>query len=104
MAAEPISPSTYYAQQSFMTDPRGQADLFLDLPTDIPALRNIIRGLMIHYRNEALYGGPLPPARLAEAQTRYSAKILARIRELDPRSLALPRPSDKRFIGCCRDY
>jgi len=74
------------------------------LPTHVPALSRIVRGLVIHPVTAHLYGVRVPDERLCEQDTRGIAAILARIRELDASPLTVPRPPERRFVGCCRDF
>jgi Transglutaminase-like superfamily len=98
-----MDPLAYYAAQSTLTDPGEYARLFADLPGDIGGLCRVVQGVCIHYMLGEMYGYEIPKERLAEVNTRYMDKMLARIIELDDRSLTEPRPPEKRFVGCCRD-
>jgi hypothetical protein len=104
MPNETTAPLTYYAQHGFMTEPGAGAPLLMNLPKDIARICDIVQGLIIHYRTGALYKVKLPRKRLEEARTRYVARILARICELNDQPLTTPRPPRRRFIGCCRDF
>lgn len=98
-----IDPQTFYATQSEITEPGAYIHLFADLPRDIASLCKVVQGLIIHYRCGAMYGYTIPDNRLSEVDTRSVEKMLARIRELDPRPLTEERPPEKRLVGCCRD-
>ena len=91
----------YYTQQSSITHPGTNGDLFADLPTEVEELCGIVQGLIIHYQDDEYV---LPKERLTEADTRAVAKMLEWIRELDKRSLREARSPEKRLIGCCRDF
>jgi hypothetical protein len=39
---------TYFAQYGKMTNPGPSANLYSDLPSDIPTLVQIVQGLMVH--------------------------------------------------------
>lgn len=97
-------PLDFYAQPSFMTDPKDHAVLFAELPVELTALCKVVQGLLIHQYWAEAYGYSIPPERECEYQTRDVAGKLARIRELDPRPLAEPRPPERRLIGNCRDF
>lgn len=93
-----------YAWQSPYTDPGQMAHLFDDLPTDLPTLRRIASGLVVHYRAEDLAGLGIPGERVAEIDIRYAEAMLRRIVELDARPLAEARTKQQRLVGCCRDF
>jgi hypothetical protein len=94
----------FYAQHGTITDPGPHRGLFDGLPTDIPSLCRLVRGLILHPTTAHLYGVEVERARLAEQDTRDVASILSRIRELDDAPLTMTRPPERRFVGCCRDY
>ena len=99
-----MNPHVYYAEQSAATNPGEMAPAFAELPADIPTLRRIARGLVIHYREDDLAAAGIPDERLAEIDTRYAERMLQRIMELDDRPLTEERPPNKRLVGCCRDF
>ena len=99
-----MNPHVYYAEQSAATNPGEMAPAFAELPADIPTLRRIARGLVIHYREDDLAAAGIPDERLAEIDTRYAERRLQRIMELDDRPLTEERPPNKRLVGCCRDF
>lgn len=96
--------AAYYTQQSRFTDPVNFTDLYTDLPDNIAGLCRIAQELIIHYRDGAMFDYRIPKDRLPEIDTCYVDAMLARIIELDDRPLTEPRPPEKRFIGCCRDF
>ena len=96
--------ASYYLKQSFITDPGKYVNMFADLPHDIAGLCRVVQGLVIHYRGGELFDYTVPEERLAEIDTRYVSRMLARICELDSRSLTEARPPEKRLVGCCRDF
>ncbi len=76
-----------------------------DVPSDLRGLRQVSTQLVTHYMgfsDEA--AGPVTGARLAEADTRYADRMLARILELGEPTLTRKRPFDERIAGCCRDF
>lgn len=99
-----MDPLIYYSQQSPVTDPGRMAYLFDGLPSDVPSLRRIASGLVVHYRADDLKAIGIPDERVAEINTRYVEKMLRRIIELDDRPLTEERPKAKRLVGCCRDF
>jgi hypothetical protein len=94
----------FYAQQSFLTDPGLHADWLSDLPDDLPALCQVVQGLLIHQYWAEAYGYSIPEERVPEYQIRDVASKLDRIVELDDRPLTEPRPPERRLVGNCRDY
>jgi hypothetical protein len=99
-----LNPHNYYREQSEITEPGSYIHLFTDLPTDIPSLSRVVQGLIIHYRNGSKFNYTIPGNRIQEIDTRYVEKMLARIHELDSRSLTQERPLEKRLVGSCRDF
>ena len=96
--------ATYYKQQSPITNPGDYAEMYEDLPNEIAGLCKVVQGLIIHYRGAEMFHYAIPDERLPEIDTRYVPTMLARIRELDDRSLTQERPPEKRLVGCCRDF
>ncbi len=99
-----MSPLDFYARPSFMTTPGLYADLFAELPQDIPALCGVVQGLLIHQYWAGAYGYTIPEERVPEYRIRDVAAKLDRIVELDSRALFEPRPPDRRLVGNCRDF
>ena len=79
----------YFATPGAMTCPGSYAALFDCLPSEIDSLCRVVQGLMIHVHWLERYGAQLPRPRLDELQLRSVAAKLARIGELDRRSLRL---------------
>ncbi len=98
------NPLEYYARQGMMTDPQTHAGMFESLPTDIPALCQVVQGVLIHVFWAGSYGIELSEEKKQEVQIRQVAHKLARIREIDDRPLTVPRPPEKRLVGDCRDF
>jgi hypothetical protein len=93
-----------YAAQSPVTDPGDHAPLLDGLPADLPALRELARGLVIHYRAGDPLAHGIAPERLQEIHSRDARTILQRLTELQSGSLADARPPALRVVGCCRDF
>jgi hypothetical protein len=91
----------YYTGHSPITDPGEFAGLFADLPCTIEGLRQVVSGLLANYMG--MEPEEISGERLSEIDTRYVAKMLARIIELDDRPLNEPRSLERRLLGCCRD-
>jgi hypothetical protein len=87
-----------------MTEPGADTRQLTNLPQAIPSICEVVQGLIIHYRSGEMYQVELPTERLDEVRTRYIARLLTRIRELDDQPLIVARPPHRRFIGCCRDF
>jgi hypothetical protein len=94
----------YFAQYGKMTDPGPYADLYDDLPSDIPALVQVVQGLMVHVFWAERYGLSLSEERKGEVQLRSMERRLARTLELDPGPLTVARPLEKKIVGNCRDF
>ncbi|MBX3081184.1 MAG: transglutaminase domain-containing protein [Anaerolineae bacterium] len=100
-----MTTQAFYMSQSFITDPKEFSYLYQALPHDIPGLCHAVQGLVLHYVGERhLVGGTIPYARLCEIDTRYAPRILARLLEMDSRTLTEARTPANRFVGCCRDF
>ena len=87
----PQAALAYYARHGLMTDPGAHAHLYDDLPRDIDALCRVVQGLMIHPFEAGLYGVTLTAGRKRELDIRPVSGKLARIAEMDERSLLVAR-------------
>lgn len=94
----------YYTSHSIMTDPGNYAHLYEDLPTEISELCKVVQGVMIHVFWSQGYGVQLSEERKKEVQMRKVEDKLARIIELDDRSIKSTRDPDLRVVGNCRDF
>ena len=94
----------YFAQYGKMTDPGPYAHLYSDLPSDIPALVQVVQGLIVHIFWAERYGLNLTEERKMEVQLRNMERRLARTLELDPGPLTTPGPNEKKIVGNCRDF
>lgn len=99
-----MTQNTHYAEQSVVTDPGELADRIEEAGSDLAALRRMVSGLLVHYRDPAYDDYGLPEERRAEIDTRYAERMLARLRELDAAPLGAERPHVNRLVGCCRDF
>ena len=104
MSRLPVDLVRYYASHSPISDPGPYTGLFDDLPTTIPALCQVIQGLMIHRGFLAFYDLEMSDERADEADLRYVSGMVSRIMELDDRPLTRSRPPEKRLIIVCRDF
>ncbi|MDY7080565.1 MAG: transglutaminase-like domain-containing protein [Chloroflexota bacterium] len=94
----------YYALPGVMTDPGDLAGLFDDLPTDIPALCQVVQGLLLHIFWAERYGVTLSDKRKQEVNIRQVTHMLSRIREMAAIPLKTPRSPEMRLVGNCRDF
>jgi len=95
----------YYASPGPMTDPGEYGHLFDGLPTEIPALVEVVQGLLIHIFWAERYGLQLPKERgEREVSLRDVAQKLKRSQELDASPLTVARPLEKKLVGNCRDF
>jgi len=101
MESDPLS---YYRRQGPMTDPREETALFEPLPHDIPKLREVVQGLVIHVFWVSRYGVTIPQSRNRELQMRTVSEKLKQIRELDSHPITRTRPPERRLLGNCRDF
>lgn len=95
-----MSAQEFYRAQSEMSDPGAYDHLYDALPNDIGALCQAVRNVYVHYMDKR---HKIPVERKAEIDTRRCDRILERIITLDVRPLNQRRPSQARFVGCCRD-
>src|SRR5512146_3248014 len=94
----------FYSTPGMITDSHEYGALFDGLPTGIPALCEVVQGLLVHVFWAERMGAHLPDARKQELNLRMVARQLARIQELDPRPLTERRPIERRLVGNCRDF
>ncbi|WP_019585725.1 transglutaminase-like domain-containing protein [Deinococcus apachensis] len=95
----------------FFRRPKPHTDLgpysvaFQDLPRDVPALCQIVRGLVLHPFDAHLFGVQLPPERDPQDGYHRGAQAkLHRILELDGRDLILPRSPELRLSAHCMNF
>ena len=94
----------YYAKYGIITDPGSYTGLFDNLPADISVLRNIIQGIVLHVFWAERYGEKLSEEREAEAGTRHVELMLARLMDIDGRTIVDRRPLSQRLVGNCRTF
>jgi excinuclease ABC subunit A len=94
---------SFYQTHSPMTDPGSYAYLYDELPDDFEGLAKVINGVLLHaYDARDLYGPTSVQRR--EQFMRTMQQRLARIVELDPAPLPVPREIKAQQIGYCRDF
>ena len=94
----------YYRQPGMMTSITEHADMLGDLPAGVSRLCKVIQGTMLHVFWAEAYGIRLSDERKKEVNLRRVEDMLARIAELDDRSIIEERPPEMRVVGNCRDY
>lgn len=104
MKIKSVNPLEYYARQSPITDPGKYAELFENLPIDIPTLCKIVQGIMIHHASADLRGLRLTDKWKEDVELRYVAELLARVLELDDHPLTIIRPPERRLAIKCREF
>ncbi|KXK59645.1 hypothetical protein AWW66_23070 [Micromonospora rosaria] len=89
----------FYREHGPLTDPGAHRGQLTGLPTEVAALADIVRGVVVH-RDETswMHGFELPVERREEANTRFAHRILGYLGDLRE------RPAPKRFAGTCRDF
>lgn len=93
-----------YASQSSISDPGDMAGWLAGLPADFTALRALARPLVAHYRADDLTAFGIPEERVAEIDTRFAERMLARLHEMESGPLRPERTPANRLVGCCRDF
>ncbi|MBT3390778.1 MAG: excinuclease ABC subunit UvrA [Chloroflexi bacterium] len=94
----------YYRTHSPLTDAGTYRSLYEGLPDDIPGLIRIIQGQMLHRNAAQSNSVTLTRESRAEQRLRTMEQRLARITELDPAPLTVPRQAREKQIGMCRDF
>lgn len=95
----------FFRQPGPHTDLGPYRAAFHDLPRDVPALCEIVRGLVLHPFDAHLFGVQLPPERDAQDGSHRGVQAkLRRILELDGRDLTLPRPPERRLSAHCMNF
>jgi hypothetical protein len=78
---------------------------FLDwLTDDLHAIYQVVQGLLVHDSWIESYGVPLDWSHSYDTRIAYMEDLLDKALQLDPRSLALPRPPEQRVVCCCREF
>ena len=96
--------TSYYLCHSPITDPGQHVYLYDNLPDDVRALAGLIQGQMIHRNAVKGYGVTLTRGSRSEQHLRTMRQRLARIAELSPDPLTIPREPKERTVGKCRDF
>jgi len=104
MSQESVEALQFYAIPGAVTDPGELAGWLDGLPMAIPELCRIVQGLLIHTLEGRRYGLVLSDERQAEVRIGTVGGILARVLELSPWPLTLPRPPELRVVATCHDF
>jgi hypothetical protein len=94
----------YYAVPGLMTDPKECGVLFDELPIEIPALCQVVQGILVHIFWAERQGLSLLEERRREVNVRSVARKLALIKTLNGSPLVIARPLEERLVGNCRDF
>jgi hypothetical protein len=94
----------FYAAPGVMTATGEQGDFLAGLPAEIPGLVRVVQGALIHVFWAERYGRQLSETEQATLQVRPADEKLERMRQADPRPLAVKRDLDQRQVGNCRDF
>jgi hypothetical protein len=90
-----------YTAQTPYSDPGKYGELLDALPTDIPALTDVLRNVLIHYRGGGI---EFTGEHLEEVNSRWVEAILGTDQRRNACPLATPRKPEDRVAGCCRDF
>ena len=95
----------YYVNHSSLSTPGHHAVLLDAVPADPAGIARTVQGLLIYeHVADHFYGCRIPEARRAESHIRPLEKIIDSVLALDRRSLAIPRPPEKRLVGICHHF
>jgi hypothetical protein len=94
----------FYARPGPMCQLDEYTDRVRTLPRDLPGLVRAVQGLVLHIFWAERYGVTLSEERQGEVQIRRMPPKLARLQQLDPQPLQVPRPPELRLVGNCRDF
>ena len=93
----------YFAAPGPTTDFARHADSVAELPSDPDALGQIVRGVMLHDWMATVRGIEFTPERNG-MHIVGAAAIVTRILEIEPGSLYVKRPVERRMIGFCYHF
>lgn len=94
----------YYSKQSNITNPKGFAHFFDDLPLSVPKLVSVVQNVVIDKDLLGLYGKEITNSQKGDCDTRYVEKILTKLVVKNNQSLVETRKIEEKFVGSCRDY
>lgn len=93
----------YYRQHSPITDPKEHVAFFENLPTDLPALHQVIQNVLIHNWKIRKFH-PHLLVRAHEYEIRRISPLLTQILEHENQPLTSTRPTEKLTIVDCRHF
>jgi len=100
-----VSEITRFYRQPGPTSNLGRhTDLSHGLPADPQTLSAIVRGLLVHNFIAKVRDLRLPPERMSHMQTVGAEAILDNVFSLDPASLSVERPIERRMVGFCYHF
>ncbi len=94
----------HFSSPGPLTDLARHTTHLSDLPGGVPALCEIVQGLVVHPFLGGLYGLDVAAMRQAELELRLASDMLDRILALDGRPLGEPRRPERRLVGNCRHF
>jgi hypothetical protein len=96
---------SHYTTQSLYSDPRQFAPYFAELPKTIPALCEVIQGLLLHDTDGPIFNVQIDKERAkTETNLKYIDKVLAHLFTLNPAPLTTARAPLERVISSCREF
>ena len=104
MSEDTTNSLAYYARPGIMTDPKEYAGQLDGMPTEIPALCEVVQGLLLHIFWAERYGLELTEERKQEVNIRTVQGKLAQILALSDQPLTTARSLEQRLVGNCRDF
>lgn len=97
-----VAPIIFYASQSVITAPREHVDFLSNLPTNIPELCKIVRGIFLHIER-AFQNNIQINKENSGTYARFVDQMFAQIKQLNAKPIHIKRPETQRLIGNCRD-
>jgi hypothetical protein len=95
----------FYSRPAMMTAAGSCGPLLDGLPSEAPALAEVVQGLLLHEHMAApAYGVTLSDARRAGSHLRSTEQMLAQLSASDSRPLTVARPLEERLVGTCRNF
>lgn len=79
-------------------------DQLADLPSDVAAAGELVRGVLIHRDWAPTMGQQFSPERVADEHRRSMFEVVARIIDLVDAPLTTERPLPDRMVGVCRHF
>jgi hypothetical protein len=96
-----MNAESFYSSHSPMSSPGRFTSMIAALPNSLAPLVKTIHGIYIHFNVGEQYQVEHPTTRLGEVNLRFAEEMFARIFQLDPSPLDIPRPPEKHLISYC---